>query len=142
MIILLALAGAGIGASVVLSGANMITTFVGIGSVLIAGFGIVTAPWLSRRSAPGAVASTVTGVAGEALALLLLLTSPATNSDLWMPINLGRFGGVLFAQLGVALALHAAYMRTLGPGRVAGLVLTNGVALGIAAVIAAWETRG
>ena len=141
MVILLALAGLGIGASVVLSGANTLTAFIGIGSVLVAGFGIVISPWLARRSARGGIACTVAGLAAVAVAAVLLLTSPASNSDLWVLINLGRFGGALAAALGLALTLHAAVLRTLGPSRALGLIAADVVALGVAVVIAGWETR-
>ncbi len=141
VIILLAIAGAGIGLSVVLAGANMITAFVGMGSVLVAGVGIVTAPWLASRSGRGAVACTVVALAGVLLAVILLLPSPPSNSNLWVPINLGRFGGLIVAQLGLALTVHAALLRSLGPARALVLVSANVLAVVIGVAFAGWESR-
>lgn len=141
VIILLAIAGAGIGLSVVLAGVNMITAFVGIGSVLVAGVGIVTAPWLASRSGRGAVACTVVAIAAVIVAALILVTSPPSHSSLWMPINIGRFGGVIVAQLGLALTLHAAVVRRLGPMQALVLVFANALAVAIGIAIAGWESR-
>lgn len=141
MVILLALAGAGIGLSVVVSGANMITAFIGTASVLVAAIGIVSAPWLAPRSGPAGVACSVVALAGEAVAALLLLTSPPSNSDLWVSINLGRFGGLIVAGLGVALTVHAAVLGRLGLSRTLVLFLADMLALAIGVAIAGWETR-
>jgi hypothetical protein len=139
--ILLSIAGAGIALSVLGSRASMPTGFAGMASVLVAAFGIVTAPWLASRSSRGSVACGAVAVAAEVLAASLLLTSPASNSDLWVPINLGRFGGVLAAVLGLALSLHAALLGRIGTARALVLVSANVVAIAIGVAIADWETR-
>ncbi len=141
MAILLALAGAGIGLSVVLSGANMVTAGIGIASVLVAAIGIVSAPWLAPRSGPVGAACSVVGLGVVILAAVLLLTAPPSNSGLWVPINLGRFGGVIVAALGLALTVHAAVLGRLGLSRAVGLVLADMLALAIGVVFAGWETR-
>lgn len=141
VVILLVVAGAGIGLSVVLAGANMITAFFGMGSALVAGLGIVSAPWLAPRSSLGAVACTVVALAGVLLAAILLLPSPPSNSHLWVPINLGRFGGLIVAQLGLALTVHAAVLRRLGPVRALVLLSANVLAVVIGVAFAGWESR-
>lgn len=141
VVILLVVAGAGIGLSVVLAGANMITAFFGMGSALVAGVGIVSAPWLAPRSSLGAVACTVVALAGVLLAAILLLPSPPSNSNLWVPINLGRFGGLIVAQLGLALTVHAAVLRSLGPVRALVLLSANVLAVVIGVAFAGWESR-
>ncbi len=141
VVILLGVAGVGIGLGVVLAGANMITAFLGMASVLVAGIGIVSAPWLAPRSIHGAVACTVVALAGVLLAAILLLTSPPSNSDLWVPINLGRFGGLIVAQLGLALTVHAAVLRSLDPVRAIVLVSANVLAVVIGLAFAGWESR-
>ncbi len=141
VVILLALAGAGIGVSVVLSGANMVTGFIGMAAVLVAAIGIVSASWLAPRSARAAIACGVIALAGEALAALLLLTSPQSNSHFWVVINIGRFGGVLVAALGLALTVHAGLLGRLALRRAGVLVLVDMLAFAIGAAIAGWETR-
>jgi hypothetical protein len=143
VIILLSIAGVGIALSVLGFGfgATMGTGIAGIASVLVAAFGIVTAPWLASRSGRGSVVCTGAGLVGVVIAALLLLTSPPSNSNLWVPINLGRFGGVLVAELGLALSLHAAVLGRLGPRRAVVLVSANVLALAIGVLFADWETR-
>jgi hypothetical protein len=139
--ILVVVAGVGIGLSLVLLGVNMVSGFTGMASALIAAIGIISAPWLAPRSGPVAVACSVAALAATALAALLLLSSPPSNSELWVLINVGRFGGLIVAGLGIALSLHAAVVRSIGPSRALGLVIANGVALAIGIAIAGWESR-
>ena len=141
VVILLVVAGVGIGLSVVLAGANIITAFFGIASALVAGVGIVSAPWLAPRSSRGAVACTVVSLAAVLLAVILLLPSPPSNSSLWVPINIGRFGGLIVAQLGLALTAHAAVQRSLAPVRALMLVSANVLAVVIGVAFAGWESR-
>jgi hypothetical protein len=141
VVILLVVAGVGIGLSVALAGANMITAGIGMASVLVAAIGIVCAPWLAPRSGPAGVACSLIGLGGVTIAALLLLSSPASNSDLWVLINLGRFGGVIVAILGLALTVHAAVLGRLGLSRAVGLALADILALAIGIVFAGWETR-
>lgn len=141
VVILLVVAGVGIGLAVVLAGANMITAFVGIASMLVAGVGIVSAPWLAPRSSRGAVACTVVSLASVLLAAILLLPSPPSNSNLWVPINLGRFGGLVVAQLGLAFSVHAGVVRSLTPVRALVLIAANLLAVIIGLAFAGWESR-
>ena len=141
VVILLIVAGVGIGLSVALSGANMITAGIGMASVLVAAIGIVSAPWLAPRSGPAAVACTVIALVAVTSAAILLLPSPPSNSHLWVPINLGRFGGFAVAMFGLALTVHAAVLGRLGLGRAVGLVLVGILALAIAVAFAGWESR-
>lgn len=140
-LILLSIAVVGISLSVLGVGANMIAGFTSIASVLVAALGIVSAPWLASRSGPGALACGAVALGVEVVAALLLLTSPPSNSHFWVPINLGRFGGVIVAELGLALTLHAAILRRLGPRRAVALVSANVLAVAIGVAIADWETR-
>ncbi len=119
----------------------MLTGFTGIASVLVAAFGIVTAPWLASRSGRGSVVCTAVAVGAEIVAALLLLTSPPSNSNLWVPINVGRFGGVIVAELGLALSLHAALLGRLGWRRALTLVSADVLAIAIGIAIAGWESR-
>jgi hypothetical protein len=139
--ILLATAGAGIALGVFGFAANKATGIAGIASVLVAAFGIVASPWLALHSRGGAITCTTLAVAGEVVAASLLLTSPPSNSDLWVPINIGRFGGVLVGEMGLALSVHAAVYGRLGWGRAVVISLANLVAVGIGVAIADWETR-
>jgi hypothetical protein len=124
-----------------LGAANIGTVFTGIASVLVAVFGSATAPWLASRSGRGSVVCSAVGLAAEVVAASLLVTSPPSNSNLWVPINLGRFGGVIVAVLGLALSLHAALLRRFGWGRALALVAANIIAVVIGVAIADWETR-
>jgi hypothetical protein len=122
-------------------GATIGIGIAGITAVLVAVFGSMTAPLLASRSGRGSLACTAVGLIGVLVAALLLLTSPPSNSDLWVPINLGRFGGVLVAELGLALSLHAAVLGRLGPRRAVVLISANVLALAIGVLFADWETR-
>jgi hypothetical protein len=139
--IFLAMAGVGIALGVFGFAANKTTGIAGIASLLIAAVGIVAAPWLAFRSRGGAFVCSALAITLEVVAALLLLTSPPSNSDLWVPINLGRFGGVLAGEMGLALSVHAAVLGRLGWGRATVLVLTNVLAVAIGVAIADWESR-
>ena len=93
---------------IALSLLHLASVVVGIASVLVAAMGIVITPLLAARSPRVSVASSTIAVIAEIVAALLLLSSPPSNSDLWIPINLGRFGGVIVAEFGLALSVHAA----------------------------------
>ena len=141
VVILLLVAGAGIALSVVTFGANMLTVFTSIGAGFVAAIGAVTAPALAPRSVPAGVIGTVVAVALEGVAALLLLSFPASNSSLWVPINIGRFGGVIVAELALALSLHATVLRRLASRRAMALVSLNVLAIAIGVAIAGWENR-
>lgn len=141
MVIVLIVAGVGIGLSVALSGANWITAGIGIASALVAAIGIVCAPWLAPRSVSAGVACSVLGLGAVTIAAILLLSSPPSNSGLWVPINLGRFGGFMVAMLGLALTVHAAVLGRLGLIRAGGVVLAGLLALAVSIAFAGWETR-
>jgi hypothetical protein len=138
VVILVVVAGVGIGLSLVLLGVNMVTGLTSTVSALIAAIGIISAPWLAPRSGPVAIACSVAALAATALAALLLVSSPQSNSELWVLINVGRFGGLIAAGLGIALSLHAALVRSIGPSRALGLVVANVAALVIGIAIAGW----
>lgn len=140
--VFLAMAGVGIALGVFGAVANKTTGIAGIATVPVAGFGIVAAPWLAFRSRGGAIVCSALGLTGEVGAALLLLTSPPSNSDFWIPINLGRFGGVLFAEMGLALSVHAAVIGRLGWGRGLVFILASVLAIAVGVAIADWETRG
>lgn len=140
-LILLTVAGAGIALSVMAFGANMYVVGTGMAAALLAAIGLVSAGWLAPRSGRGAVVCSAVALGGEVVAALVLLTSPPSNSHLWVPINLGRFGGFIVAGLGLALTLHAAELRRLGPRQVA-LVSVNILAIAIGIAFAGWENRG
>jgi hypothetical protein len=141
VLILMSIAGVGIAVSVLGVGANTAAAFASIASVVVALFGIVSAPWLALRSGRGAVTCSAVGLAVEIVAAVLLLTSPPSNSHLWVPINLGRFGGVIISELGLALTLHAAALGRLGSRRALALVSANVLAVAIGVAVADWETR-
>jgi hypothetical protein len=84
---------------------------------------------------------TLTAVALEVIATLLLLTSPPSNSHLWSPINIGRFGGVILAAILLAITLQAVVGRRISAGRAVALVSLNVLAIAIGVAIAGWETR-
>jgi hypothetical protein len=126
---------------IALSLLHFASVVVAIASVVTAAGGIVTAPWLAGRSGRGSVGCSVVAVIAEIVAALLLLSSPASNSDLWVPINLGRFGGVIVAEFGLALSVHAAVLSRVRWGYALALVLANVVAIAIGVAIADWETR-
>jgi hypothetical protein len=126
---------------IALSLLHFVPVVIGIASVLVAAGGIVTTPWLAVRSGRGSVACSTIAVVAEIIAALLLLSSPPSNSDLWVPINLGRFGGVIVAELGLALSVHAAVLGRVRWGYGLALVLANVVAVAIGVAIADWETR-
>ena len=140
--ILLAMAGVGIALGVFGAVANKTTGLAGIASVPVAGLGIVAATWLASRSRGGAIVCTALGLAGEVVAALLLITSPPSNSNLWIAINLGRFGGVLLAEMGLALSVHASVVGRLGWGRGLIFILANVLAIALGVALADWETRG
>jgi hypothetical protein len=140
--ICLAMAGVGIALGVFGAVANKTTGVAGIASVPVAGIGIVAAPWLAFRSRGGAIICSALGLIGEVVAALLFLTSPPSNSDLWIPINLGRFGGVLIAEMGLALSVHASVIGRLGRGRGLVFILASVLAVAIGVAIADWESRG
>ena len=140
-IIFLMMAGAGVALSLLGFGGNMVTGFISMAAVFVAVLGIVMAPWLALRSVSGAVVCAALGLALEIIAAGLLSTDPPSNSHFWVPINVGRFGGVIVGEFGLALTAHAAVLRRLRPGRTLALVLINGLAVAIGATIASWETR-
>lgn len=141
MLILLSVAGAGIALSVVTFGANMYVMGTSMAAALVGAIAIVTAGWLAPRSGRGAVVCSAVALGVEVVAALVLLTSPPSNSHLWVPINIGRFGGLIVAGLGLALTLHAAELRRLAPREVA-LVSVNILAIAIGIAFAGWESRG
>lgn len=141
VLILLSVAGAGIALAVVTFGANMYVMGTSMAAAFVGVIGIVTAGWLAPRSGRGAVVCSAVGLGVEVVAALVLLTSPPSNSHLWVPINIGRFGGLIVAGLGLALTLHAAELRRLGPRPVA-LVSVNILAIAIGIAFAGWENRG
>ena len=142
VVICLVMAGVGIALGVFGAVANKTTGVAGIASVPVAAFGIVAAPWLALRSRGGAIVCSALGLIGEVVAALLLLTSPPSNSDLWIPINLGRFGGVLIAEMGLALSVHASLIGRVGWGRGLVFILASVLAVAIGVTIADWESRG
>jgi hypothetical protein len=141
VVILVVVAGVGIGLSLVLLGANMVTGFTSMASALVAAIGIISAPWLAPRSGPVAVACSVAALGATTLAALLLVSSPPNSSNLWVLINVGRFGGLIAAGLGIALSLHAAVVRSIGPSRAFGLFIASVIALAIGIAVAGWENR-
>ncbi len=141
VLILLSVAGAGIALAVVTFGANMYVMGTSMAAALVAAISVASAGWLAPRSRRGAVVCSAVALGIEVITALVLLTSPASNSHLWVPINLGRFGGLIVAGLGLALTLHAAELRRLGPRQV-GLVLVNMIAIAIGIAFAGWESRG
>ena len=140
-IIFLMMAGAGVALSVLGLGGNMVTGFTSMAAVFVAVLGLVITPWLASRSIRGAVVCAALGLALEVIAAGLLSTDPPSNSHFWVPINVGRFGGVIVGELGLALTAHAAVLRRVRPHRTLALVLINGLAVAIGATIASWETR-
>jgi hypothetical protein len=85
--------------------------------------------------------TTVLAVAMEVTAAVLLLSSPPSNSHLWVPINIGRFGGFVPAALGVALTLEAAALRRTDRRMVLALLVANFLAIAIGAAFLGWESR-
>ena len=142
VVICLSIAGVGIALGVFGFAANKTTGLAGITAVLVAAIGIVAAPWLASRSRGGAIICSALGLIGEVVAASLLLTSPPSNSDLWIPINLGRFGGVLIAEMGLALSVHASVVGRLRWGRGLVFILASVLAVAIGVAIADWESRG
>ena len=140
-IVLLVMAGAGVAVSLLGIGANMVSGFMSMAAVFVAVFGIVIAPWLAPRSVRGAVVCAALGLSLVVIAAGLLSTDPPSNSHFWAPINIGRYGGVIVSELGLALTAHAAVLGRLLPRRTLALVLINAVAVAIGAAIAGWETR-
>jgi hypothetical protein len=139
LVLILSLIGA---MGIALSLLHSVAGFTGAASVLVAAFGIMTSPWLAFRSERGSVACTTIALLAEIVAAVLLLSSPPSNSNLWVPINLGRFGGVIVAEFGLALSVQAAVLGRVRWGYALALVSANVLAVAIGVVFADWETRG
>ncbi len=85
---------------------------------------------------------TLLALALEIIAVLLLLTNPPSNSHLWSPINIGRFGGVIAAGIALALTVQALAEHRIRADRSVILISLNSLALVIGTTSLNWETRG
>jgi hypothetical protein len=139
LVLILSLIGA---MGIALSLLHFVAVFTGVASVLVAAFGIMTSPWLAFRSERGSVVCSTIALLAEIIAAVLLLSSPPSNSNLWVPINLGRFGGVIVAEFGLALSVQAAVLGRVRWGYALALVSASVIAIAIGLAFADWETRG